>query len=271
MKNSLKGRYFLISFLITFCIVTIFSFLTLVSNSSREVLNEQSGISKNYIPTSSHDLTVLLIGEGEGRGYCLVKLCSEEMKLYAISLPSQMKINSRSLSDTQTYGGARFLKDELSAFLGVEIDRFVRVREKMFVKILDTLGAMPLKTEDDIYSFENAFSLSKGEHILPFEKVLGVIKYDTEKGEESRLNRQTRVLCEIFNEKINDQKIPSAEDFFNMAVNLIDTDISVFDFDLRRGFADEFLKNGEAVALDVFTDDGFNLTDQSKSVIKARF
>ncbi len=271
MKNNLQRRYFLISFLITFCVVTLFSFLTLISNSSREVTAVKSDMPKNYIPTSSHDLTVLLIGEGEERGYCLVKLSSEEMKIFMISLPSQMMINSRTLSDTQTYGGAEFLKGELSAFLEIEIDRYVRVSEKMFVKVLDTLGAMPLKTENDIFSFENSFSLSKGEHILPFEKVLGVIKYNTENGEEYRLNRQTKVLCEIFNEKISTKKIPSAVEFFNFSVNLVSTDISAFDFDLRRDFTTEFLENGEAVALDVFIDEDFNLSESTKELIKTRF
>ena len=122
----------------------------------------------------------------------------------------------------------------------------------MFVKVLDTLGAMPLKTRDDIFSYEHSFSLSKGEHILPFEKVIGVMKHNTEQGENYRLNEQTKILCEIVNKKINLEKIPIPQEFFNMAINLVDTDITAFDFDLRRDFITAFLQNPKAVCVNGF-------------------
>lgn len=272
MKNKkLSTRYFIISFLITFCLVTLFSFLSLISNDSKQTDLPLSDEKKQYIPSSSHDMTVLLIGEGENRAYCLVKLSSQDRCIYAVSLPGEMPLKDRTLTQTQSYLGAQFLKDALSEKLEITVERYVRVEEKMFVKILDTLGALKLKTNEDVYSFENSFSLSKGEHILPFEKVIGVMKYNTENGEEYRLNLQTQLICEIFNQKINAEKIPVASDFFNMAINLVDTDISAFDFDLRLDFVNEFLKNPKAEALEIEFDENYNLSDSAKTLVKTHF
>ncbi len=269
MKNS--TRYFLISFLITFSAVTVLCFLTLISGGESEVGKTQENVPKGYIPAKSHNLNALLIGEGEGRQYALIHLDAEKMTAQIVSLPAEMPLFEKTLSETQTYGGANLLKTELSKFLDVEIQRYIRVDEQVFVKIMDTLGAVKLKTERDIFEFDKGFSLSAGEHILPFEKVVGVIKYDTEGGEVNRLNRQSAVLCEIINQKLTAEKIPSPLDFFNLCVNLISTDISAFDFDTRRDFIAEFLKNGSAEALEIECDESFNLSDETMLVIRENF
>ena len=270
MKNNLNKRYFLISFLITFCLVTLFSFISLVS-PDKQTLTPAPDTPKTYTPTKTHDMTVLLIGEGKSKNYALLKASAEQNTLYLMSLPNQMKINDKTLSQTQEYLGAGYLKTTLNEHFGIEIDNFIRISEKTFVKVLDTLGAMPLKTSDDIFSYEHSFSLSKGEHILPFEKVIGVMKHNTEQGENYRLNEQTKILCEIVNKKINLEKIPIPQEFFNMAINLVDTDITAFDFDLRRDFITAFLENPKAVPLEMEFSEDYTLSDASKDLIKTHF
>lgn len=276
MKNkSLKRRYFLISFLITFTVVTIFGFVSFFSAAKKEVLKGQEGVKKDFVASPTQDMTFLCIGEGDSeKQYALMRFCAKDMALYIISLPSEMSLGEKTLSQTQSYLGAQFLCQGLSENLGVEISHYIRIDRRGFVSILDEMGSVYLTTENDIHYYSPdgyGFSLSKGEHILPAEKVYNVMRFDNADGEKYRLNRQSKVLCDVINQKLKSEKIPDAVEFFNMTVNIVDTNISVFDFDVRIEAVKEFLKNGKAVAVEVDFDENFSLTDECRQKITLLF
>ena len=276
MKNkNLRVRYFLISFLITFTLVTMFGVLSFFSSSDRQVSNTKDDIEKGYTPSKAQDITFLLIGEGEEeKQYSLMHFSSSDMALYVVSLPNKMVLDSKTLSGTQSYGGAKFLCEKLSEHTGCVIDRYIRINKRGFISILDDMDSVYLQTEEDIHYYSAdgySFSLSKGEHILPAEKVYNVMRFNTQGGEEDRLNKQTRVLCEIVNQKLKKDKIDDAKDFFNVVVNIVDTNITAFDFDGRLNSAEEFLRNGKAVAVDISITEDFSLSEETKEKITLLF
>lgn len=276
MKNkNLKTRYFLISFLITFTIVTLVGVFSFFSGENRDVLNTHSDIPKTYSPNKVHDITVLLIGQGENsRAYSLLKFSAEDMVARIISIPSEMKIENESITQIQSFGGAEFLLEKLGEYLNVKIDRFVKINSRAFKSALDSMGSVYLTTENDIHYYAPdgfSFALSKGEHILPAEKVYNVMRFDTQGGEELRLNGQSEILCKIINQKLCGEEKINETDFFNLIINVVDSNVSVFDFDKRLEAVKHFLKNGKAVAESVNITEDFSLSDECREKISLLF
>lgn len=274
MKNkNIGARYFLISFLITFTLVTLFGVLSFFGTSTSDVIKTESEIEKPS-PTTLKSFTALLIGEGENeRAYSVLHFSEKDGEVHVFSLPEKMNLGERNISETQKYGGAQSLCTELSNALGIEIDAYIRINKRGFIKLLDTTDVLYLSTEREVNYFSPdgyTFSLSKGEHILSFEKVYDAMRFFSEDISE-KMAFQSKVICEIITQKINSEKLPDPTDFFNLAVNIVDTNINAFDFATYEPSIRAFSQNPKANVVEINFGEDFSILGDEMNKISLLF
>ena len=274
MRNkNIGARYFLISFLITFTLVTLFGVLSFFGSPTNDVIKTESDVEKPS-PTTLKSFTALLIGEGESeKAYSILHFSEKDGAVHVFSLPEKMSLGERNISDTQKYGGAQSLCEQLSNVLEIEIDAYVRINKRGFIKLLDTTDVLYLSTERDVNYFSPdgyTFSLSKGEHILSFEKVYDTMRFFSENISE-KMNFQSKVICDIITQKITNEKLPDPTDFFNLAVNIVDTNINAFDFATYEPSIRTFLENPKANVVALNFDGDFSILDEEMNKISLLF
>ena len=252
-KNKKMGvRYFILSFLITFSLVTLIA-LAVLSNilnpaPAQKITDDVPKMEHNY--TDSDSITVLCIGysrkEPQTAYYSLIKLDAPNKRVLITSIPAETKLGDKTLAETASYSGSAAATDTLAKTLDVKIDRYLRIEENSFSSIVDSLGAVTVDLENAVEHYdENGFldySMNKGRHVFFGEKLCGLIRYSGKDGVE-RANEQSEILASLFSQRLKAGKYDDPQKIFETVVNSSESNINVFDFENRRAAIEQIVKD----------------------------
>jgi len=246
-KKRMGLRYFILSFLITFSVVTLIGFLALM-----RVLNPApaQSITEN-VPKIEHSfsdsesITVLVAGysrkQPQTAYYSLLRLDAPNQRVLITSIPAETVISDTegqsTLSEISAYSGLSALVGKLSEALNVEIDRYLRIEETAFSDLVDSFGAVTYDCPKRVEYYDQngflAYSMSEGRHIFFGEKLCGLIKYSGE-NEAERANEQTSVLCALLSQRISSGAYTDVQAVFGQLIASCESNINAFDFEARR-------------------------------------
>ena len=249
-------RFFVLSFLATFSLITLVGFLVLM-----RVLNPTpaQSITEN-IPKIEHtfkdsdSMTVLAIGysrkDPQRSYYSLIRLDAPSGRVYVSTIPADTKISEpegrQTLSEISAYSGSASLLEKLETALDITIDRYLRIEETALSNLVDELGAVTYDCPQRVeYYDENgflAYSMSEGKHVFFGEKLCGLIKYSG-KNETDRANEQSNILCSLFSQRLSSGKYDDVQTVFELLLASCESNINAFDFEARRAALEQITKD----------------------------
>ena len=238
-KKNLHFRFFILSFLLTFGIVTAAGFLLLMSFLHPRPVQETVSDIPKARRDADESFTVLAVGytrqEPQNAVFFLFRLDAPTWTLRVAALDPETVIDTRSgretVAETLTYAGASGLKERLAEVLQIPVGRVIRMEESGFASLIDRAGAVRLTlTESVEHIDENGvtdFLLGAGERLLTGEKLCGVIRYG------NRLSLSAEAFGSALRQ-IAAGGESDAEALFSLVCDLSDSDLSVMDFAARR-------------------------------------
>lgn len=245
-------RYFVLSFLITFSVVTLIALAVLsrVLNPApaQNITENVPKMEHNY--TDSDSITVLCIGysrkQPQTAFYSLIKLDAPNRRVLITSIPADAKLGEKTLTETASYSGSATATDTLAKAFDVKIDRYLRIEETAFSSIVDTLGAVTVDLENAVEHYDEngflAYSMNKGKHVFFGEKLCGLIRYSG-RDETERANAQSEILASLFSQRLEAGKYDDPQKIFETVINSSETNINVFDFENRRAAIEQIVKD----------------------------
>ena len=255
-KKRMGLRYFILSFLITFSVVTVIAFLALM-----QVLNPAPAQSiTEKVPKIEHSfsesdsITVLVTGysrkQPQTAYYSLVRLDAPNQRVLVTSLPAETVISDQegqsTLTEIAAYSGSSALTAKLSEALNVEIDRYLRIEETAFSDLVDSFGAVTYVCPKRVEYYDQngflAYSMSEGKHVFFGEKLCGLIKYSGSNSAE-RANEQSKILCELFSQRISSGAYTDIQAVFEELIGSCESSINAFDFEARRAALEQIVKD----------------------------
>ncbi len=252
-KNKKMGiRYFVLSFLITFSLVTLIALAVLSSvlnpAPAQNITDKVPKMEHNY--TDSDNITVLCIGysrkQPQTAYYSLIKLDAPNKRVLITSFPADTKLGKKTLTETASYSGSAAVTEALAKTLDVKIDRYLRIEENSFSSIVDALGAVTIDLENAVEHYDEngflAYSMNKGRHVFFGEKLYGLIRYSG-KDEIERANAQSNILASLFSQRLEAGKYDDPQKIFETVVNSSESNINVFDFENRRAAIEQIVKD----------------------------
>ena len=252
-KNKKMGvRYFVLSFLITFSVVTLIALAVLsrVLNPrpAQSITENLPKIEHSY--TDSDSITVLCIGysrkDPQTAYYSLIKLDAPNQRVLVTSLPADTRAGEKTLMQISSHGGSAAVVEALARELEIKIDRYLRIEENSFASLVDELGSVTYDLKNTVEHYDEngqlAYSMNKGKHVFFGEKLCGLIKYSG-KDEIERANEQSEILASLFSQRLTSGGYDDSQKIFEMVVNFSESNINVFDFENRRAAIEQITKD----------------------------
>lgn len=114
--------------------------------------------------------------------------------------------------------------------IGMEIDRYVHITEDNFKRLMSKLGPVPVEVEGNYEINIDAvrYTFSPGIQNMTSDILLKYMKL-AEKG-DAAMRLQGRATASVFRQHFTEENYLKGEDFFSALINLVDTDITVFDY-----------------------------------------
>ncbi len=239
---------FAICFLITavcFGVYAGFNFNFFHSPTSK-VTSSVSEKSKeeNILPSLQKDMTVMLLGVDErdkdvGRSDTLMFLSLSDKKASLLSIPRDTRVyierrgGWQKINAAYAHGGEKLTKKTLEEFLGVEVDKYVKVNIAEFTKLIDAIGGIDVVIEKDM-DYEDPWDdngglyihLDKGPHHLDGKTAMEFVRFRDSEGDAGRVRRQ-QTFMQACAEKLSDPtmllKLP---EILSAAKDAVETDLT---------------------------------------------
>lgn len=280
-----RARYFLISFAASFFMLSLL-FLFLMTTISPGAAPETAGGPRSaeeepYAPEAADALTVLLVGSTDNVAGTFL-LAGFDPAGGAVNLavfPAKTLVGEETLGEAYRYGGARYTKDVLAAYLGIPIDRYVRLERDSFIKAAAAVGTVEIDLAREVVLAEGDLEvvLRPGRQLLDGRKIADLLARE-EPDEAARCALVLQLAAAAVDQRIDLANSVLVDKVFETVVNLVDTDISYGDYEQRKAAAAYLagLEGAVAAPLGVegsFSADGktFSLTDTAIATLRRRF
>ena len=215
------------------------------STSSRIIAsNSSTSIRETILPTVRNNMTVMLLGvdkrpDDVGRSDTLMFLNFNRDNISLLSIPRDTRVyiervGYQKINAAYAFGGEKLTRQTVEDFLGVGVDRYIKIDKQAFPKIIDELGGIDVYVERDM-KYEDPWdddgglviNLQKGYQHLDGRKAVQFVRYRDEEGDAGRVRRQ-QVFMKAFAEKITEPatilKLPQ---IVSAAFNSVETDLSM--------------------------------------------
>ncbi len=270
---------FLLSLLISGAIFSVPMVLAgyIMTNSIANTENFTEG----YYPERSDDFTMLLGGQlSEGsdiEAILLLKVSPLDGEITVAQIPPSLSVMSmgriRQLGYVWANSGGEEALGALSETLGIQIDRFALAEGSGFIRMVDTVGAVELVTDEDIKLTSGGVFLPTGNHLLDGRKLFMLIT-----GVEDRQVFDTLADMAVYtiNKRLPTMSVTLAELAYNSVLNFsVSSNLTAWDFEERKP-AFSYVVENDIIAhvLPITTDEhgeGCFLTAQSVDDIREAF
>lgn len=162
-----------------------------------------------------------------------VSLTERELKIYTLDASDEVSANgfSGTLSKHLAHGGMVQLKGAAEALTGVEISRYIRATDSTFKGLIKTFGGVPCTVKERIrYSVDGVgYIIEKGEQTLTPDMSYKYMYYLSQKHED-KPEVMSSFLADMLCTFLTQSNYNKADKIYKSLVNILDTDISAFDF-----------------------------------------
>lgn len=201
----------------------------------------------------------------------LISIAPYGKNINVISIPRDSKVylagknKIDKINHAFAYGGARSAVKTVEETFGVKINNYLAVSNEGVIKMVDTLGGLPIYIEKDMKYDDNTaklhINLKQGKNILTGKEVEGYLRFRHDSyGDIGRIRRQQW----FFNALVSRLKDPTAivklPELLKVMPDYIQTDLSGYDLAKYLGMA----KNLDTSTLQVATIPG---APSSKGII----
>lgn len=211
-----------------------------VFNKKTEDKNSKS---ETVLPSLQKNMTVMLLGVDErdkdvGRSDTLMflNLSNDKASLLSIPRDTRVYIERRGfdkINAAYAQGGEKLTRSTLEDFLGLEVDRYVKVNIAEFIKIIDAVGGIDIVVEkqmdyEDPWDDNGGLSihLDKGLQHLDGQTAMEFVRYRDSEGDAGRVRRQ-QAFMQACAERLTDPTIIlRLPQILSVASKAVETDLT---------------------------------------------
>lgn len=245
-----KWRSFTVAFLLTtaFLSLVMTGAVMVVQPSMPQTHAEESIPEYDYRPLAQDTLTVLVVGvnsQNTPGDFLLLRFNPQYGQVPLSLLPPEtaVTLNGRGITLAQAYrsGGGQQAADALSRRLGIVIERYASLNRDMFITLAEKTGTVVYTLPYDVSYTRDGFdvNLAAGERRLDGQDVADLFGYpDFKDGAAGKSEFLGGLVEAAINQNLNAASEDLSPGLFRLAVNLIRTNITYTDYELRRQAAD---------------------------------
>lgn len=245
-----KWRSFTVAFLLTTAFLSLImtGAVMVVQPSMPQTHENDESPQYHYRPTAQDSLTVLVIGvdsQNVPGDFLLLRFNPQYGQIPLSLLPSEtaVTLNGRGVTLAQAYrsGGGQQAADALSRRLGIVVDRYASLNRDMFITLAEKTGTVVFTLPYDVSYTRDGFevNLAAGERRLDGQDVADLFGYpDYRDGAVGKSEFLGGLVEAVINQNLNAASEDLSPGLFRLAVNLIRTNITYADYELRRQAAD---------------------------------
>ncbi|MBC7332232.1 MAG: LCP family protein [Synergistetes bacterium] len=187
-------------------------------------------------------LNVLFVGidsvEGSHRADVIMlitfDLKGKRVRVLSIPRDTRVRIPNRGwtkINHAYAYGGIDLLKETLREFIGLDVDHYITLDYKGFVRLVDLIGGVELYVEKNMrYKDKWAgfyINLNKGYQKLDGEKALQYVRFRNDpEGDIGRIRRQKKFLEAVFNKLSKEEVVKKLPSLALEAIKFVKTDFT---------------------------------------------
>ena len=206
--------------------------------------NNKSGETPaTVLPTLQKNMNVMLLGVDErnedvGRSDTLMFLNLSGDKVSLLSIPRDTRVyidrhGYEKINAAYAHGGEKLTQETLEEFLGVDVDRYVKINTAEFVKVIDAIGGIDIFVERDM-DYEDPWDdggglyihLDKGLQHLDGEDAIKFVRFRDSEGDAGRVRRQQAVMKACADRLSDPAIILKLPEILSVAVNAVETDLT---------------------------------------------
>lgn len=306
MNRKLSIRAFLCSFAAAFFALTVLGMAAVLLVRPMPVPSQAVEPEEVYLPQKADTLDVLILGVDDSKTpnpppamYMLIRLDPSTGRIPVLTMPGNLSVDleqSESISETFAVGdgngdgttltniyssqGITGLENALSGSYGIAFDRYAKVPVSHFERIVNLVGPTRFHIDREMILKHGDITthLSEGNQLIDGKKALNLAQYDGFSDQIEQCQTLTKLCCDAVNQHLDLVKSDMAERIFTGVINLMDTDISSFDYAEKKqaiSFMAELQREPAISVLPQFLynaqSDIYSITDDSIDVIKKYF
>lgn len=260
-QSEQKWRIFTATFLLTA------SFLALIMTGAVMVVQpampgarqvQEQTYEYVYRPQAQDTLTLLVIGvdnQNVPGDFLLLRFNPQYGQVPLTLLPAQTAVtmDGRGITLEQAYrsGGGVQAADALSRRLGIVIDRYAALSRDMFLTIANKVGTVVYTLPYDVSYNRSGFAvnLAAGKRRLDAQDVADLFGFpDFKDGAIGKSEFLGGLVEAVINQNLKSASEDVSPGLFRLAVNLVRTNVTFTDYELRRDAADFVSKLDTQVA-----------------------
>ena len=199
---------------------------------------------ETILPTLKSDMTLILMGVDErkddvGRSDTLMFLNFSGDEVSLLSIPRDTRVyverqGYQKINAAYAYGGEKLTRQTVEDFLGVDVDRYIKIDTHAFPKVIDEMGGIDIYVERDMH-YEDPWDddggliidLQQGLQHLDGDEAIQFVRFRDWEGDTGRVRRQ-QAFMRALAEKVTDPaiilKLPQ---ILSVAFDAVDTDLSM--------------------------------------------
>ena len=238
----------LVSFLICLFIGTaalgVYAGFKFTDKDPSVVVHNNSSRRETILPTVRRNMTVILMGVDErkddvGRSDTLMFLNFNHDDVSLLSIPRDTRVyvekqGYQKINAAYAFGGEKLARQTVEDFLGVDVDRYIKIDTHAFPKVIDELGGIDIYVEKDMH-YEDPWDddgglvidLRQGYQHLNGQEAVEFVRFRDDEGDAGRVRRQ-QAFMRALAEKVNDPaiilKLPQ---MLSVAIDAVETDLSM--------------------------------------------
>ena len=210
-----------------------------------EVIDEKNlAQNEEVLPTIKRGMSLMLMGVDErkddvGRSDTLMFLNFSRDKVSLLSIPRDTRVyierrGYEKINAAYAIGGEDLARQTVEDFLGVSVDRYVKIDTHAFPKIIDELGGVDIYVERDM-QYEDPWDddgglvidLKQGYQHLDGKSAVEFVRFRDSEGDAGRVRRQ-QAFMKALAEKITEPEIIlKLPQILSVAVDAVETDLSL--------------------------------------------
>ena len=198
---------------------------------------------ESILPTVKKNMTVMLMGVDErkddvGRSDTLMFLNFNRDDVSLLSIPRDTRVyierqGYQKINAAYAYGGEKLARQTVEDFLGVDVDRYIKIDTNAFPRIIDEMGGIEIYVERDMH-YEDPWDdngglvidLRQGLQHLDGKASMEFVRFRDWEGDAGRVRRQ-QAFMKALAEKVTDPSIIlKLPQILRVAVNAVDTDLT---------------------------------------------
>ena len=184
---------------------------------------------------------------------------TDQAALLSIPRDTRVKIRGRGydkINAAFAHGGEALTEQTVENFLGVDINHYVIVNTKSFVKIIDAIGGIDINVEKRMF-YEDPWDddggliidLYPGEQHMDGQTAVTYVRYRDEEGDIGRVRRQQAFMAACLDKVTSPEIIPQIPTVIREVIDAVETDMTFRELLELAGTLKEVHQNGLETAM----------------------